>query len=69
MDKNIDASLKNSMGETAYEICRRTSENCLLFEITDESINKLTEKWYNMLIIFTKFTRQINESFLIFFLD
>ena len=43
MDRNIDVSLKNSMEETAYEICRQTSENCLLFEIREESINRLKE--------------------------
>ena len=39
-DDNIDTSVRNSMGETAYEICRRTSENCWLFELREASINK-----------------------------
>lgn len=42
-DENIDTSIRNSMGETAYEICRRTSDNCLLFEEREKSINKQTE--------------------------
>ena len=29
---NVNLKLKNSLGETAYQICQRTSENCLLFE-------------------------------------
>lgn len=41
MDSNIDISLKNSLGETAYDICQRTSENCLLFEMKEDSVNKL----------------------------
>ena len=43
MNDNIDTNIRNSMGETAYEICRRTSENCLLFEIREDSVNKLSE--------------------------
>ena len=39
-NKKVDTSLKNSVGETAYDICRRTSENCLLFEIAEESVNE-----------------------------
>ncbi|XP_060592387.1 ankyrin repeat domain-containing protein 49-like [Ruditapes philippinarum] len=42
-DKNTDTSLKNSLGETAYDICQRTSENCLLFEMKEDSVNKLTQ--------------------------
>lgn len=41
MDKNLDISLKNTLGETAYDICQRTSENCLLFEIKEDCLNKL----------------------------
>ena len=41
-DSAIDISLKNSIGETAYDICQRTSENCLLFEIKEDSVDKLS---------------------------
>ena len=37
---NIDTSIKNSMGETAYEICRRTSEHCKLFELREKSVKE-----------------------------
>lgn len=40
-DSDCDTHLQNSLGETAYEICQRTSENCLLFEMKEDSVNKL----------------------------
>ena len=41
MNKKCDTSIKNNLGETAYQICARTSDSCALFEIRDENINKL----------------------------
>ncbi|XP_045175658.1 ankyrin repeat domain-containing protein 49-like isoform X2 [Mercenaria mercenaria] len=42
-DKNTDTSLRNSLNETAYDICQRTSENCLLFETKEDSVKKLKQ--------------------------
>ena len=42
MNSQIDFSLKNNAGDTALDICRRTSNLVNLFEIVDPSINRLT---------------------------
>lgn len=41
MNCHIDTNIKNSIGETAQDICERTSELCSLFEVTENSINCL----------------------------
>lgn len=41
LDDNIQPKLKNSIGETAQDICRRTSELYKLFEMTEDSLNNL----------------------------
>ncbi|XP_069132742.1 ankyrin repeat domain-containing protein 49-like [Argopecten irradians] len=38
---NIDVSIRNRVGETAHDICRRTSEHCSLFQVTEDHINSL----------------------------
>ncbi|KAL4224965.1 spermatogenesis [Mactra antiquata] len=45
-DDKVDVDLKNNLGETAYDICQRTSENCLLFEQkkqNEENLNTIQE--------------------------
>ncbi|XP_064611888.1 ankyrin repeat domain-containing protein 49-like [Liolophura sinensis] len=41
LDETIQPNLKNSIGETAKDICRRTSELCKLFEMTEDCVNNL----------------------------
>ncbi|KAL3841676.1 hypothetical protein ACJMK2_019788 [Sinanodonta woodiana] len=40
-NKDINTSLQNSLGETALDICKRTSNLWELFEIVEDSVNKL----------------------------
>lgn len=35
----LDASLRNSGGDTAYDIARRSGKHCELFELVEESVN------------------------------
>ncbi|XP_067658565.1 ankyrin repeat domain-containing protein 49-like [Haliotis asinina] len=41
MNPFIDASIKTKVGETAKQICQRTSSHHWLFEIVDDSVNKI----------------------------
>lgn len=43
MDRNVDINLSNNLGETAYDICQRTSDNCILFEMHTPSLKRLRE--------------------------
>ena len=44
MHKDVDTSLRNSIGETAYTVCQRSNPFYYLFEIAQDHVNCLTAK-------------------------
>ncbi|KAK3583273.1 hypothetical protein CHS0354_011160 [Potamilus streckersoni] len=44
-NKDINTSLQNSLGETALDICKRTSNLCELFEMVEDSVNMLKQHY------------------------